>query len=49
LLAGCDAYPECETAFSLPTGVVVDDCECGLPVFETGRGRRCLDSTCEFR
>ncbi|ELZ76884.1 DNA topoisomerase I [Haloferax larsenii JCM 13917] len=47
LLAGCDAYPECETAFSLPAGVVVDDCECGLPIFETARGRRCLDSTCE--
>jgi DNA topoisomerase-1 len=48
LLAGCDAYPECETAFSLPAGVVGGDCECGLPLFETGRGRRCLDSTCEF-
>ncbi|KAB1192955.1 DUF91 domain-containing protein [Haloferax sp. MBLA0076] len=48
LLAGCDAYPECETAFSVPSGVVVDDCECGLPIFETGRGRRCLDSTCAF-
>ncbi|SEL05069.1 endonuclease NucS domain-containing protein [Haloferax larsenii] len=47
LLAGCDAYPECETAVSLPAGVVVDDCECGLPIFETARGRRCLDSTCE--
>ncbi|WP_396611219.1 DUF91 domain-containing protein [Haloferax sp. S1W] len=48
LLAGCDAYPECETAFSLPAGVVVGDCECDLPIFETARGRRCLDSTCEF-
>ncbi|ELZ82035.1 topoisomerase DNA binding C4 zinc finger [Haloferax gibbonsii ATCC 33959] len=47
LLAGCGAYPECETAFSLPAGVVGDDCECGLPIFETSRGRRCLDSTCE--
>ncbi|ELZ88174.1 DNA topoisomerase I [Haloferax elongans ATCC BAA-1513] len=46
LLTGCDAYPECETAFSLPAGIVVDDCECGLPIFETARGRRCLDSTC---
>jgi DNA topoisomerase-1 len=47
LLAGCDGYPECETAFALPNGVVVDECDCGLPVFETATGRRCLDSTCE--
>lgn len=47
LVAGCDAYPDCETAFSLPAGVVVDECDCGLPVFETGAGRRCLDGTCE--
>jgi DNA topoisomerase-1 len=50
LVAGCDAYPTCETAFSIPAGVVVDTCDCGLPVFETPTGRRCLDSTCdEFR
>jgi DNA topoisomerase-1 len=47
LLAGCDDYPACETAFSLPAGVVVDTCGCGLPVFETATGRRCLDGTCE--
>ncbi|ELZ31083.1 nuclease of the recb family protein [Halogeometricum pallidum JCM 14848] len=47
LLAGCAAYPDCETAFSIPAGFVVDDCDCGLPVFETARGRRCLDGTCE--
>jgi DNA topoisomerase-1 len=47
LIAGCDAYPDCETAFSLPAGVVVDDCGCGLPVFETATGRRCLDGTCD--
>lgn len=47
LLAGCDGYPECETAFSLPNGVVVDECDCGLPQFETASGRRCLDSTCD--
>ena len=47
LLAGCDRYPECDTAFSMPAGVVVDDCACGLPVFETSSGQRCLDSTCE--
>ncbi len=47
LLAGCDAYPDCETAFSVPAGVVADDCDCGLPTFETATGRRCLDGTCE--
>jgi DNA topoisomerase-1 len=47
LLAGCGAYPDCETAFSLPAGVVVGDCDCGLPVFETATGRRCLDGTCD--
>jgi DNA topoisomerase-1 len=47
LLAGCDGYPDCETAFSIPAGVVVEDCDCGLPVFETATGRRCLDGTCD--
>ena len=47
LLAGCDAYPDCETAFTIPTGVVAGACDCGLPAFETVRGRRCLDSTCD--
>ena len=47
LLAGCDAYPDCETAFTIPTGVIVDECDCGLPVFETARSRRCLDGTCD--
>ena len=49
LLAGCDAYPDCETAFTIPAGVVVDDCECSLPVFETATGRRCLDGSCDRR
>jgi DNA topoisomerase-1 len=44
---GCDAYPDCETTFSIPAGVAVDECTCGLPVFETAAGRRCLDGTCE--
>lgn len=44
---GCDAYPVCETTFSIPAGLAVDDCECGLPVFETVARRRCLDGTCE--
>ncbi|WP_338740422.1 DUF91 domain-containing protein [Haloplanus salilacus] len=47
LLAGCDGYPDCETAFTVPAGVFVDDCPCGLPVFETATGRRCLDGTCD--
>jgi len=46
LLAGCEQYPACDTGFSVPAGVVVDDCDCGLPVFETAGGRRCLDTTC---
>lgn len=47
LLAGCEAHPDCETAVSIPAGVAVGDCPCGLPVFETAGGRRCLDGTCE--
>lgn len=44
---GCDGYPDCETAYSIPTGVVADECGCGLPVFETATTRRCLDGDCE--
>ncbi|MFA9518217.1 topoisomerase DNA-binding C4 zinc finger domain-containing protein [Halopenitus sp. H-Gu1] len=44
---GCSEYPDCETTFSFPSGVVVDDCPCGLPVFETAADRRCLDGTCD--
>ena len=47
LIAGCEGYPDCETGFAIPDGTVVADCDCGLPVFETSSGRRCLDSTCE--
>ncbi len=47
LLAGCEASPDCETAFSIPTGVAVEDCPCGLAVFETATGRRCLDGACD--
>lgn len=47
LIVGCENYPDCDTGFSLPNGVVVDDCDCGLPLFETSTGRRCLDATCE--
>jgi DNA topoisomerase-1 len=46
LLAGCEHYPDCETGWGIPTGAVVDECGCGLPVFETANGRRCLDSGC---
>jgi DNA topoisomerase-1 len=46
LIAGCERYPDCETGYAIPDGTVVDECDCGLPVFETASGRRCLDSTC---
>lgn len=49
LLAGCDAYPDCEASFSIPAGTVVGECACGLPLFDTGGGRRCLDGTCDAR
>ncbi len=44
---GCDAYPDCETTFSIPAGRVVGECPCGLPVFETPAGDRCLDGGCD--
>lgn len=47
LIAGCEQYPDCDTGFAVPAGVVTDTCDCGLPVFSTANGRRCLDSTCE--
>jgi DNA topoisomerase-1 len=46
LLLGCSAYPDCETGFALPAGTVTGECDCGLPRFETGSGRRCLDTAC---
>lgn len=46
LLAGCASYPECETGFAIPRGVVTDECACGLPLFTTDEGTRCLDATC---
>lgn len=45
---GCEHYPDCETTFPLPSGVVVAECDCGLPVFETATGRGCLDGACEL-
>jgi DNA topoisomerase-1 len=47
ILAGCTAYPDCETAFSIPAGEITGECPCGLPVFETPAGRRCLDGSCD--
>jgi len=49
LLAGCERYPDCDTGFSLPTGLLDGVCDCGLPVFSTPSGRRCLDSGCDAR
>lgn len=46
LIAGCERYPDCDTGFAVPDGTVADECECGLPVFETATGRRCLDTGC---
>jgi DNA topoisomerase-1 len=47
LLVGCDDYPDCDTSYSFPAGVAVGTCDCGLPIFETPTGRRCLDATCD--
>jgi len=47
LIAGCENYPDCETGFAVPDGTLVGECDCGLPVFETASGRRCLDSGCD--
>jgi len=47
LIVGCEDYPDCDVGFGLPNGVIVDECACGLPRFETSRGRRCLDATCD--
>jgi DNA topoisomerase-1 len=46
LMIGCDAYPDCDVNYSFPVGRVVGECGCGLPVFETPTGRRCLDPDC---
>ena len=47
LVASCEGAPDCDAAFVVPTGTVDGECDCGLPAFETGSGRRCLDATCE--
>lgn len=46
LLAGCERFPDCEAGFGIPDGVIEGTCDCGLPVFETGNGRRCLNAAC---
>ncbi|MFC7213943.1 DUF91 domain-containing protein [Saliphagus sp. GCM10025334] len=47
LIAGCEHYPDCDTGFVVPTGVVDGECACGLPTFDTATGTRCLDATCD--
>ncbi|WP_254521517.1 DUF91 domain-containing protein [Natrinema caseinilyticum] len=47
LIAGCEHYPDCDTGFAVPAGVVDGECGCGLPTFETARGTRCLDTSCD--
>ncbi|QCS41017.1 endonuclease NucS domain-containing protein [Natrinema versiforme] len=47
LIAGCEHYPDCDTGFAVPAGVVDGECGCGLPTFETASGVRCLDATCD--
>lgn len=47
LLAGCAGYPDCDVALTIPAGVIDGDCACGLPIFSTGTGARCLDPNCE--
>jgi DNA topoisomerase-1 len=50
IIAGCDRYPDCDTGFGVPNGTIVDLFECGLPVFRTPTGRRCLNTNCaEFQ
>lgn len=48
LIAGCEQYPDCDTGFAIPTGVVTGTCDCGLPLFDTPSGPRCLDATCDL-
>jgi DNA topoisomerase-1 len=42
LRASCD----CGRSHVVPTGVVVGECDCGLPVFDTAGGLRCLNPEC---
>ena len=47
IIAGCERYPDCETGFGFPAGLIDGECACGLPTFDTATGRRCLNTTCE--
>lgn len=38
---------DCGADHTIPAGSTVGTCTCGLPLFETVWGRRCLDSGCE--
>ncbi len=42
----CEHETACGTTLSIPSGVAVDECGCGLPIFETPTGRSCLDGNC---
>lgn len=47
LLIGCDRYPDCDTAFQFPTGLLDGTCGCGLPRFRDGDRTTCPDGTCD--
>lgn len=47
LYLACEARPDCDTAFYVPSGVEDGTCDCGLPAFALASGRRCLDATCD--
>lgn len=47
LFLACEHRPDCDTAFYVPSGVEDGTCNCGLPAFALGSGRRCLDATCD--
>ncbi|MGB9986836.1 DUF91 domain-containing protein [Salarchaeum japonicum] len=38
---------ECDAVYRIPSGIVDGTCDCGLPLFDTPSGRRCLDATCD--
>ncbi|QLC33280.1 DUF91 domain-containing protein [Halarchaeum sp. CBA1220] len=40
---------DCDATHPIPVGVVVGECDCGGPRFETARGERCLAATCPAR
>ena len=46
LFLGCDQYPDCDTAFEFPTGMLDGHCGCGLPRFRDQGEVECLDASC---